>query len=271
MSALKFSLIQTSLHWEDKEANLEMLRKKIETIEHTHVIVLPEMFTTGFTMKPELVAEQMDGATMQWMRKLANEKKVIVTGSIVVEENNNFYNRLLWVQPDGKYGYYDKRHLFAYGKEDQHYASGERRFITSVNGWKINLMICYDLRFPVWSRQQYQQVEGQEYEYDVLIYMANWPDKRKHAWKTLLQARAIENQCYVIGVNRVGQDANNLDYSGDSMAVNALGEVLYHKEHDEDIFTVTLDKKHLSEVREKLPFWREADPFFLINPGEMNG
>jgi predicted amidohydrolase len=172
--------------------------------------------------------------------------------------------------PNGEYGYYDKRHLFAYGKEDRHYSSGNKRLIASVKGWKINLQVCYDLRFPVWARQQpplhVERGQGDEVEYDLLIYVANWPERRINAWKTLLQARAIENQCYVIGVNRVGSDGNNIYHSGDSMLVNALGEILYHKANDEDVFTITLQKDSLEEIRNKFPFWRDADPFIIINP-----
>ncbi len=262
MSSLSFTLIQTNIHWETKEANLKMLEKKINSISHTHIVVLPEMFSTGFSMKPQLFAEKMEGNTVQWMKRIASSKKIIITGSIIIEEEGHYYNRLLWVLPNGEMGHYNKRHLFAYGKEDQHYSSGNDRFIASVNGWKINLMVCYDLRFPVWARQQFHQTDG--FEYDVLVYVANWPDRRNHAWKTLLQARAIENQCYVIGVNRVGVDGNELRYSGDSMAVDSLGKVLYQKENEEDIFTIILNKEPLEEIREKLPFWREADAFLLL-------
>jgi omega-amidase len=220
------------------------------------------MFSTGFSMKPETLAERMEGATVQWMKRTAAAKKIILTGSLIIEDEGQYYNRLLWVLPNGETGFYDKRHLFAYGQEDEHYSSGNERFIASVNGWKINLMICYDLRFPVWSRQQFHQADG--YEYDVLVYVANWPERRKHAWKTLLQARAIENQCYVVGVNRVGADGNNVKYSGDSMVADSLGKVLYEKENEEDVFTIALNKEHLKEVREKLPFWREADLFLLL-------
>lgn len=262
MSSLSFTLIQTNIHWENKEANLQMLEKKINSISHTHIVVLPEMFSTGFSMKPQLFAEKMEGNTVQWMKRIASSKKIIITGSIIIEEEGHYYNRLLWVLPNGEMGHYNKRHLFAYGKEDQHYSSGNDRFIASVNGWKINLMVCYDLRFPVWARQQFHQADG--FEYDVLVYVANWPDRRNHAWKTLLQARAIENQCYVMGVNRVGVDGNELRYSGDSMAVDSLGKVLYQKENEEDIFTIILNKEPLEEIREKLPFWREADAFLLL-------
>lgn len=240
-----------------------MFEAKIKSLKQpTHIVVLPEMFSTGFSMQPEMLAEKMDGPTVQWMKGIAASNKIILTGSVIIEDEEQNYNRLLWVLPNGEIGYYDKRHLFAYGDEDKHYSAGSNRFIASVNGWKINLMVCYDLRFPVWARQQFHQADG--YEYDVLVYVANWPERRKHAWKTLLQARAIENQCYVVGVNRVGTDGAGLTYSGDSMVADSLGSVLYQKENAEDIFTISLDKKHLTEVREKLPFWREADPFILV-------
>lgn len=262
MSSLSVTLIQTALHWEDKTANLQMLEQKINNItEKTHVVVLPEMFSTGFSMRPEALAETMQGETVAWMKRLAGEKRMILTGSLIIEEEGHFYNRLIWMLPNGQYGYYNKRHLFAYANEDQHYSGGNQRFIASVNGWKINLLVCYDLRFPVWARQQYTE-EG--FEYDVLICVANWPERRNTAWKTLLQARAIENQCYVVGVNRVGKDGNDNYHSGDSMAVTALGEVLYHKEHDEDIVTIQLEKEALQAVREKLPFWKDADQFDLF-------
>ena len=262
MSSLSVTLIQTALHWEDKTANLQMLEQKINNItEKTHVVVLPEMFSTGFSMRPEALEETMQGETVAWMKRLDGEKRMILTGSLIIEEEGHFYNRLIWMLPNGQYGYYNKRHLFAYANEDQHYSGGNQRFIASVNGWKINLLVCYDLRFPVWARQQYTE-EG--FEYDVLICVANWPERRNTAWKTLLQARAIENQCYVVGVNRVGKDGNDNYHSGDSMAVTALGEVLYHKEHDEDIVTIQLEKEALQAVREKLPFWKDADQFDLF-------
>ena len=267
MSPLAFTTIQTNLHWENKQANLSMLEEKIKAIDQlTHVVVLPEMFSTGFSMNPQVLGETMDGPTVEWMKKTANSKKIILTGSIIVKEDRKFFNRLLWVLPNGEVGFYDKRHLFAYGEEDQYYCCGNDRFIASVNGWKINLMICYDLRFPVWARQQFHREN--DFEYDVLVYVANWPDRRSHAWKTLLQARAIENQCYVVGVNRVGVDGNNLNYSGDSMVIDSLGKVLYEKQNSEDVFTISLDKKHLEEVRNKLPFWKEADPFLLLKQSE---
>ena len=258
---LTVTLIQTQLHWEDKPANLAMLEKKIMGIsEKTELVILPEMFSTGFSMKPELLAETMDGTAFQWMQRIAKEKRIILTGSLIIKEENNFYNRLVWMLPNGEYGYYDKRHLFAYAEEHKHYTPGNKRLIASVKGWKINLQICYDLRFPVWARQQSQETP----EFDLLIYVANWPERRNHPWKTLLQARAIENQCYVIGVNRVGNDGNNVYHSGDSMVINAVGETLFHKAHDEDVFTITLQKDTLDETRNRFPFWKDADSFMII-------
>jgi predicted amidohydrolase len=263
MSSLSFTLVQTQLHWEDKDANLQMLEQKINAIKQpTHVVVLPEMFSTGFSMKPEQLAETMDGPTLQWMKNVAATKKVILTGSVIIEENGNYYNRLVWMLPNGQYGYYDKRHLFAYGEEDKHYASGSKRLIASVNGWKLNLMVCYDLRFPVWARQQFD--EDRNFEYDVLVYVANWPERRNTAWKSLLRARAIENQCYVIGVNRVGNDGSDIYHSGDSTVIDPLGEILYEKAHDEDIFTIQLNKDQLHSIRKKFQFWRDADDFEIL-------
>lgn len=243
-----------------------MLEEKIGNIkERTEVVVLPEMFSTGFSMKPEQLAEIMEGETVQWMKRVAAERKIILTGSVIIKEKENYYNRLIWMLPNGQYGVYDKRHRFAFAGEDKHYTAGTKRLIASVKGWKINLQVCYDLRFPVWARQQ-SQPDGPEY--DILIYVANWPERRSHAWKTLLQARAIENQCYVIGVNRVGNDGNTIYHSGDSMIIDPMGEVLYHKKDQEDVFTISLDKKHMETIREKLPFLRDADGFLILNEEE---
>ncbi|MBE2229163.1 MAG: amidohydrolase [Chitinophagaceae bacterium] len=271
MSTLTLTTIQTSLYWEDKSANLRMLEEKIMGIkEKTEIVLLPEMFATGFTMQPEKLAETMDGEVISWMKKIAETKKVILTGSVAVKENEQYYNRLIWMLPNGQSGYYDKRHLFAFAGEDQHYTAGNRRLIASVKGWKVNLQVCYDLRFPVWARQSSftktaEAENNNSPEYDLLIYVANWPERRRHAWKTLLQARAIENQCYVAGVNRVGNDGNGIYHSGDTMVVDPLGEVLYTRRDEEDIHTLTLDKNHLQTVREKLPFLKDADGFMLLS------
>ncbi|RFM30278.1 nitrilase family protein [Deminuibacter soli] len=273
MSSLSLTLIQTALYWEDKKANLAMLEQKINSITgKPEIVVLPEMFSTGFSMQPALLAEPMNGPTVKWMKRVAAQKKIVLTGSVIIEEGGLYYNRLIWMLPNGQYGIYNKRHLFAYGKEDQYYTPGNKRLIASVKGWRIQLQVCYDLRFPVWARQSMAAVAENGGatvdagpEYDVLIYVANWPERRKLAWKTLLQARAIENQCFVAGLNRVGNDGNNIAHSGDSMVIDPLGEILYHKENDEDIYTITLQKTQLDETRNRFPFWRDADYFNILH------
>ena len=263
MSSLTITLIQTALHWEDKAANLSMLEEKIMGIkDKTELVVLPEMFSTGFSMRPELLAETMDGESVAWMKKVSAAKKIILTGSLIIEEEGLFYNRLIWMLPNGQYGTYDKRHLFAYAGEHEHYTAGSKRLIASVKGWKVNLLVCYDLRFPVWARQQ---AKDDNPEYDLIIYVANWPERRHQAWKTLLQARAIENQSFVVGVNRVGDDGNGIYHSGESMVIDAMGETLYHCKDKEDIYTITLQKESLDTVRQKLPFLKDADGFMLLN------
>lgn len=268
MSSLTLTLIQSSLNWENKAANLAQFEQKIMGIaEKTEIVILPEMFSTGFSMKPKELAETMDGSTVQWMKEMAARKKIILTGSLIIEDNGEYYNRMLWVLPNGQTGHYDKRHLFGFAGEDEHYTPGLKRTIASVKGWKILLLVCYDLRFPVWSRQQSALKEDESFhpEYDLIIYTANWPERRNHAWKTLLQARAIENQCYVAAVNRVGNDGNEIYHSGDSMLVDPMGTIQYTKAHDEEIFTITLEKQALIDIRQKLPFLKDAD-LFNIQP-----
>ena len=261
MSTLTITTIQSNLFWEDKTANLQMLQQKIDSIEDkTEIVILPEMFTTGFSMQAEQLAETMDGETVEWMKMVSNKNGIVLTGSVMIEEVGKYYNRLIWMLPNGQYGYYDKRHLFAYGEEDKHYSAGNKRLIASVKGWKINLQVCYDLRFPVWACQK---PEDGVAEYDLLIYVANWPERRSHAWKTLLCARAIENQCYVVGVNRVGDDDKNIHYSGNSLVIDPMGQVLYHMADEEDVNTITLSKEKLEEVRTKFPFLNDADDFIL--------
>jgi predicted amidohydrolase len=262
MSSLCVSLIQSSLFWEDKKRNLAMLEEKIMSIsEKTNLVILPEMFSTGFSMKPLDLAETMDGETIGWMKRIASTKKIILTGSLIIKDNGHYFNRLIWMLPNGTLGFYDKRHLFAYAGEDQHYTAGAKRLITSVNGWKINLQICYDLRFPVWARQQSNHNSP---EFDLLIYVANWPEKRSHAWKTLLTARAIENQSYVIGVNRVGKDGNQIHHSGDSMVIDPLGNILFTKSQEEIVHSFELLKDTLNETRNQFPFWKDADQFNIL-------
>ena len=261
MSTLTITTIQSNLTWEEKAANLRMLERKIMDIpEMTELVILPEMFSTGFSMNPEKLAEKMDGDTFSWMKRVSNDNSIVLVGSVIIEEDGKYFNRLIWMLPNGEFGQYDKRHLFTYVEEDKHYHPGNKRLIASVKGWKINLMICYDLRFPVWVRQAPPQPNSIP-EYDVLVFVANWPERRIHAWKTLLCARAIENQCYVIGVNRTGTDGNNIYYSGNSLVIDPLGEVLYHMSDVEDVFTIALQKEKLDEVRTKFPFWKDADDF----------
>lgn len=261
MSQLLVTIIQTNLHWEDKHANLALLEEAIQSKSQAgQLVVLPEMFSTGFSMQPEKLAETMEGPTVQWMRNMAIKQKIILTGSLIIEVEGHYYNRLIWMLPNGTHGHYDKRHRFAFAGEDQHYSNGNKRLIASVNGWRINLQICYDLRFPVWARQQ----SSEQPEYDLLVYVANWPERRSHAWKSLLIARAIENQCYVIGVNRVGEDGNGINHSGDSMVVDPLGEVLFTKAHESFAHTIALEKSVLENTRTKFPFWKDADPFQIL-------
>ena len=269
-SNITVTIIQADLAWENKAANLAMFEEKIKNIRgRTEIVILPEMFSTGFSMRPELLAETMEGETIAWMKKIAATYKIILTGSVIISEGTpaKYYNRLVWMLPNGQFGIYDKRHRFAFAGEDKHFDAGNKRLIASVKGWRVNLLVCYDLRFPVWSRQgtTFNGDDENSLEYDLLIYVANWPERRSHAWKTLLQARAIENQCYLVGVNRVGNDGNEIHYSGDSMVVDPLGEVLYQKHEQEDVFTITLDKDHLDSVRGRFPFWRDKDNFRIDN------
>jgi predicted amidohydrolase len=277
MSTLTITTIQANLAWEDKLSNLKHFESRISTIgQNTELVILPEMFSTGFSMQSALLAETMEGETVQWMKNTAAKYKVILTGSLIIRENNEYFNRLVWMLPNGQMGYYDKRHLFCLSGEHEHFTRGNKRLIASVKGWKINLQVCYDLRFPVWSRNRLVDgnsiagagneapVTKQIPEYDLLIYVANWPEKRVHAWRTLLQARAIENQCFVIGVNRVGEDGNGLIYNGNSMVLDPMGEILYQGENREDTSTITLTKQVLEEVRAKLPFWQDGDDFNLL-------
>jgi predicted amidohydrolase len=261
MEPLKISLVQSPLVWENPNANIEYFDKHLQKAQVGDVVVLPEMFTTGFTMKPEKNSEKHEGAGLQWMKKKAIELNTHITGSICVEENGNYFNRLYFVNPDGTYQSYDKRHLFRMGSEQQHYTQGNKKLIVDVKGWKIFPLVCYDLRFPVWSRNKWSN-EGQEADYDLLIYVANWPEVRSYAWKQLLVARAIENQAYVAGINRIGADGNIIMHSGDSTVLNPLGEIISTmKAHQEGVETVILDHTFLQGLRKKFPVGMDADDF----------
>ena len=253
---MKIALIQSSLFWENPTANRNYFEEKINAItEKVDLIVLPEMFTTGFTMNPSAVAETMHGETISWLQSLAKTKNSAITGSLVIKENNNFYNRLVFVFPSGEIQFYNKRHLFTLAGEDKVYTAGKEKRIIEYKGFKICPLVCYDLRFPVFARN----VE----EYDLLIYVANWPKTRINAWDILLQARSVENMCYTIGVNRVGLDANNFEYVGHSQGVDFLGTYILEPQESEGVFIVELNKEKLLETRNQLGFLNDSDSFEL--------
>lgn len=260
MNDLTISLVQTDIYWEKQQANLSMLEEKIWAIGATDLIVLPEMFTTGFSMNAERLAEPPGGKTFKWMRHMAMQRKVAITGSFIVKEGVNFYNRLYFVKPDGSSVQYDKRHLFNLAKEGDCYTAGNERLVVEFLGWRINPMICYDLRFPVWARSQKRPAN--EHEYDLLLFVANWPEARIDAWDALLKARAIENMSYCAGVNRVGIDGFNKNYTGHSAVYSTLGQELAFSTHEETM-TVILSAKDLADTRTKFPFQQDADDFKL--------
>lgn len=253
---LHVAAIQCELQWEDRNSNLQNLGKIIEKLKDKPVdlIVLPEMFTTGFTMNARLCAEKTEGRSLEWMRRQSSRLKAAITGSIIVEEEGLYYNRLYFVWPDGGYMTYDKRHTFSYAGEDKVFEKGSERLIIEYKDWKICPLICYDLRFPVWSRNTE--------EYDILIYVANWPESRILAWDTLLRARAIENLCYTIGVNRVGRDGNQIDYNGHSSVYNALGKQFVGLQDEEaGIISAQLERKELQEIRNQFRFLDDRDAY----------
>jgi len=253
---LRLTLVQSALIWEDKTANLQQFAERLKFLNgQTDLVILPEMFTTGFSMNAESLAEKMDGASVEWMAQEAKKLNAVVTGSLIIEEKGNFYNRLIWMRPDGSFEHYDKRHLFTLAKENDTYTAGTKKLIVEHKGFRICPLICYDLRFPVWSRN----VE----EYDLLIYVANWPDKRSQAWRSLLIARAIENQAYTVGVNRVGEDENGHQYRGDSMVVDFSGEVFFHTAKVENSSTIHLERTPMEVFRKKLAFLADRDAFSI--------
>lgn len=254
---MKIAIIQSELHWENPTENRKYFEQKINSItEEMDLIVLPEMFTSGFTMNAEPVAETMNGETIIVLKSLAKAKNFAITGSLVIAENNNFYNRLVFVFPTGEIEYYDKKHLFSLAGEDKTYTSGNKKLIVEYKGFKICPLICYDLRFPVFSRNLD--------DYDVLIYVANWPKPRTNAWDILLKARAVENMCYAIGVNRVGIDANNHQYIGHSQAIDFMGNSLLEPQENEGVFLIVLDKQKLIETRNKFGFLNDKDAFMML-------
>ena len=258
---LTVSLIQANLYWEEIDANLAMFEEMVWEIDNTDLIVLPEMFTTGFSMNPKSLAEPPGGKSFKWMRQIAKQKNAAITGSYIIKENNHFFNRLYFVFPDGSSQQYDKKHLFTLAGEGNAYQPGTQKLIVDYKDWKIQPMICYDLRFPVWARSN--SIPDKLYEYDLLVYVANWPDARIHAWDTLLQARAIENIAYCVGVNRIGLDGSQKQYPGHSAAYSYKGESLSIAKETREIQTITFSKDQLEEFRGRFPFQTDADPFTL--------
>ncbi|MGB2128761.1 MAG: amidohydrolase [Flavicella sp.] len=257
--ALSVTLIQSNPKWKDVPANLRTLEVEISNIDtSTDLIVLPEMFNTGFVMNPQECAETMEGKTIQWMQDIAKQHHTAIVGSLIIEENNLYFNRFVFVHSSGAYVHYDKKHLFSYAGEDKNFTAGTHRLIFEYKGWKIAPFVCYDLRFPVWSRNTE--------DYDIALYVANWPAERSLAWNTLIKARAIENICYVIGVNRVGTDKNKLEYHGQSQIIGPMGEEIYYEQSQkETVATKLLSRDTLLSTRKKYPFLNDSDHFQLEN------
>lgn len=270
MQKLKITLVQSKIYWEDVSKNINHFTTLLGSIKKgsTDLIVLPEMFTTGFSMHAAEFAEDVNGSALLWMRQMAAKKKTVLCGSIMFTEKNKFFNRFIWMRPDGTFEQYDKRHLFSFGKEDQTYTSGKQKLIVDLKGFKICPMICYDLRFPVWSKNKATVENGKLIaDYDVLLYVANWPQRRRQAWKQLLIARAIENVCYVVGLNRVGKDTNGLQHTGDSGMIDFLGNaILKIKPLTQAVKTVAITKNDLQNFRNNFQVLADADNFSIQMP-----
>lgn len=263
MQDLTISFIQTGNHWHDIDVNLAMFEKKIGEIDsHPDVIILPEMFSTGFSMEAEKLAEPLNGKTTQWMKQQASKSNALILGSIITNDEGKYYNRLIWMQPDGESDYYDKRHLFRMAEEDKYYAMGNRILIKEWKGWKICPLICYDLRFPAWSRNQFDKKTG-EAAYDIILYVANWPEARVTAWDALLKARAVENLSYALGVNRIGDDGLGIPYNGHSAVISPKGERLLFANSEDGIFSISFNYDELLKFREKFPAYLDSDDFTI--------
>lgn len=255
---MNITLIQSELAWENPAANLKAFGGKVSSIDKTDLIILPEMFPTGFSMNASSLAETIDGPAVTWMKQTAMEKDCAITGSVIIREGKSYFNRLIWAGPHGEFRHYDKRHLFSYAAEEKTYTAGKQRLIIDYRGWRIFPLICYDLRFPVWSRR------NRNFDYDLLIYVANWPERRNHAWKQLLIARAIENQSYVAAVNRVGNDGNQVFHSGDSGVIDFKGVLMTNLQPGkEGTETVKLHKEELELFRDQFAFGADADDFTI--------
>ncbi len=254
---LDITIVQSQIFWQQPGKNLQALEQKLDKVQ-SGLILLPEMFNTGFNIDPRGLAENFDGPTVRWMKNMASRLNSAIAGSIIFEENGKFYNRLIFVSPAGKMAYYDKRHSFSMAGENKFFTKGNKNVIINYQGWRIKPLICYDLRFPVWARNKE--------EYDLLLYVANWPHSRIEQWEIMVRSRAIENQCYTVAVNRVGEDGNGFYYSGLSLAVSPKGEILYKAPlHREDLGKVTLDLEELQKAREKFPVLKDRDNFEIEN------
>ena len=266
MNELRVTTVQADLIWENRLDNLQKFDTLLQGIERsaTDIIVLPEMFTTGFSMRPADLAEPMNDATLFWLKKKAWELDAAIVGSFICSENAHFYNRLVWMQPDGHFETYDKRHRFSFANEHAFYTEGARRLMVEWRGWRICPLICYDLRFPAWSRNAPATFGEAEY-YDVLIYVANWARARRVAWQSLLTARAIENQAYVVGVNRVGTDGNGIEHTGDTTVVDFAGETLFRRTNTEGVDTTIFIRQKLYDFRKKFGFLEDQDAFEFIS------
>lgn len=258
MDSIRISIVQVDIVWEDKQENLRLLHEKLQSLRGTtEIVVLPEMFSTGFSMQSNILAESNTGTTITTLKQWAYQFQLAICGSFIATDNGQFYNRAFFLTPDGEDYYYDKRHLFRMGREAEHFSAGNKQLIIPYQGWNICLLVCYDLRFPIWSRNVNNQ-------YDLLIYVANWPVPRRLVWDTLLRARALENQCYVCGVNRIGIDGYHLNYNGGSIVYAATGEeVVSLPDATEGISTATLNLTTLNQFRKKFPVWKDADEFHL--------
>ena len=264
MQDLRVTLIQANTVWHDAAANRALHGELSLGVKgHTDLIVLPETFLSGFSTDVTTNAQSMHSESIDWLRTLARECGAVVTGSIVIRDNSSIFNRLIWMRPDGTHSYYDKRHLFRMAGEHERFGMGQARLIVELNGWRICPMVCYDLRFPVFARNRFGDAKPENRDYDVLIFVANWPSPRSYAWKTLLRARAIENLSYCVGVNRTGADGNNLNYSGDSVALDFLGQPLIECGAQSQVVTTTLSWTALQEHRRHFPAYLDADEFEL--------
>ena len=261
MNSLSVTFIQTDLYWQDIEANLAMLEEKIWQIEgKTDLIILPEMFNTGFSMNAKKLAEPLNFQTFRWMNQMAKQSNAAICGSYIVKESGQYYNRLHFVEPEGGFDFYDKRHLFRMGDEHMTFNAGSKRMIRNFRGARILPLVCYDLRFPVWSKNRYNS-EQDVLEYDIMLYVANWPAPRTQVWDTLLRARALENQCFSLGVNRTGKDGEGIEYIGQSIAYDFKGQALNTPSSKQEIITISLDLEALHTFRKKFPVYRDWDNF----------